>query len=92
MAVAGVGRVRPDGEGLPARREGLVGPEGLWERPVCPVAEGGDHGRERARAVVEERSLRDLGSTRVIQRRFNLAVPRARVQKPTSMLRNRSER
>ena len=35
---------------------------------------------------------RDLGSTRVIQRRFNVSVPRARVTENTSTLRDRSER
>ena len=34
---------------------------------------------------------KDLGSTRVIQRRFNVAVPRARVRETTYMLRDRSE-
>ena len=33
-----------------------------------------------------------LGSTRVIQRRFNVSVPRARVPEKASTLRGRSER
>ena len=33
----------------------------------------------------------DLGSTRVIQRRFNVSVPRARVPEKASALRDRSE-
>ena len=33
-----------------------------------------------------------LGSTRVIQRRFNVSVPRARVTENTSRLQDRSER
>jgi len=34
----------------------------------------------------------DLGSKMVIQRRFNVSVPRARVPEKTSTLRDRSER
>jgi hypothetical protein len=46
---------------------------------------------ELPRAV--ERGLeRGLGSTRVIQRRFNVSVPRARVPEKASTLRDRSER
>jgi hypothetical protein len=36
--------------------------------------------------------LSDLGRTRVIQRRFNVSVPRARVPEKASTLRDRSER
>ena len=36
--------------------------------------------------------VRDLGSTRVIQRSFNVSVPRARVPKKASTRRGRSER
>jgi hypothetical protein len=36
--------------------------------------------------------LSDLGRTRVIQRRFNVSVPRARVPKKQSTLRERSKR
>ena len=46
----------------------------------------------RARDGDAERRVRDLGRKRVIQRRFNLAVPRARVPETTFMLRDRSER
>ena len=43
--------------------------------------------------VRERRRVRvDLGSKRVIQRRFDLALPRARVPKQTFTLRDRSER
>ena len=51
-----------------------------------------DLGRQapRVAAVVGRRER--LGRTRVIQRRFNVSVPRARVTKNTSTLRDRSER
>ena len=48
------------------------------------------------RRVAPERGLEDvrgdLGSTSVIQRRFNVSVPRARVSKTAPTLRERSER
>ena len=50
---------------------------------------------DEARALEEaERDavVAGLGSKRVIQRRFNLAVPRARVRETTLRLRDRSER
>ena len=43
------------------------------------------------RVQLRRRRVR-LGSKRVIRRRFNLAVPRARVRETTFMLRDRSER
>ena len=48
----------------------------------------------KAHGVVrrQEAARRDLGSTRVIQRLFNVRVPRARVPKTASTLRDRSER
>ena len=45
--------------------------------------------RERERELREEE---DLGRKRVIQRRFNVGVPLARVRETTLMLRNRSKR
>ena len=38
------------------------------------------------------KQVRHQGRTRVIQRRFNVSVPRARVSEKASMLRERSER
>ena len=43
-------------------------------------------------AVPHVRVAADLGSKRVIQRRFNVSVPRARVPEKASTLRDRSER
>ena len=53
--------------------------------------------RAAGRAGVAERGrgvapAPGLGSTRVIQRRFNVSVPRARVPPKASTLRDRSER
>ena len=52
--------------------------------------------RRVAAAEVEaherERAHRHLGSKRVVQRRFNLSVPRARVPGKAPTLRGRSER
>ena len=45
----------------------------------------------RGHLAVERRGDR-LGRTRVIQRRFNVSVPRARVPEKASTLRDRSER
>ena len=50
-----------------------------------------DARRARGRVVHEERE-RGLGSTRVIQVRFNMSVSRARVTRKTSTRRDRSER
>ena len=88
--------------------EGRVGQEGVREEgPPALDGEGDGVELGRAAAPVERlagarsQELRDrevvvevdgLGSKRVIQRRFNLAVPRARVREPTFMLRDRSER
>ena len=44
----------------------------------------------RRRRAVDARAAQ--GSKRVIQRRFNVSVPRARVPEKASMLRDRSER
>ena len=44
-----------------------------------------------AALLARERRV-DLGRKRVIQRRFNVSVPRARVPKKASTLRDRSER
>ena len=44
-----------------------------------------------AALLARERAV-DLGRKRVIQRRFNVAVPRARVRETTIILRDRSER
>ena len=54
-----------------------------------------DAAARRAEGVAEAQAaaLRvDLGRKRVIQRRFNVSVPRARVTRKTSTLRDRSER
>ena len=52
----------------------------------------GDDGEERRRRVERRREEPRLGRTREIQRRFNVSVPRARVPKKASTLRDRSER
>ena len=52
-------------------------------------AKGGDDDGEGKR---DEHGRVDLGRTRVIQRRFNVSVPRARVPEKASTLRDRSER
>ena len=52
----------------------------------------GVEGLRDARARRPLRRRDDLGSTRVIQRRFNVSVPRARVPEKASTLRDRSER
>jgi len=54
-----------------------------------PVLELQDGPPERARVAAVRRGL---GSTRVIRRRFNVSVPRARVPDKASALRDRSER
>ena len=88
------------------RTAGDVGADALRSRsssprPVCPSAwrPFGDAGSKSSLASAEASSRKsfrdgppDLGRTRVIQRRFNLAVPRARVPKQTLTLRDRSER
>ena len=62
--------------------EEVVGPdEGEEERGVFARRDG----------HVDRREV-DLGSTRVIQRRFNVAVPRARVPKKDGYVRDCSER
>ena len=63
--------------------------QGAEEVEGRPHAERLSHGRDEAhRRVV----LRRLGRKRVIRRRFNVDVPRARIPERTSTLRNRSER
>jgi hypothetical protein len=52
--------------------------------PVARPAAAGD--------AVEEVARVDLGSKRVIQRRFNVSVLRVRVPEKASTLRGRSER
>ena len=58
-------------------------------RPVWALLVGTERFR-RTRVAVASRC--DEGSTRVIQRRFNVSVPRARVLGKASTLRDRSER
>ena len=78
QAVLGLGVGRVEGE------RGL----GLEERVAGPV-----EAEQGLRAVrVERRHERRLGSKRVIQRRFNMSVPRARVPEKASTLRGRSKR
>ena len=48
--------------------------------------------RDRERELRVGGALPGLGSKRVIQRRFNMSVPRARVPEKASTLRDRSER
>mmetsp|Transcript_3424 Transcript_3424/g.11880 ORF Transcript_3424/g.11880 Transcript_3424/m.11880 type:complete len:228 (-) Transcript_3424:2-685(-) len=54
----------------------------------------GQEARQRPRVAAQRdrRARRVRGSTRVIQRRFNMSVPRARVPENASTLRDRSER
>ena len=94
----GIVRLRTDG----ARRDGpdvvAPGPLGIAVERGAPEAGP----REDAEAVVGRRARRAveprgeepgrLGGTRVIQRRFNVSVPRARVPEKASTLRDRSER
>ena len=48
--------------------------------------------KELLRYDVELEPVGEQGRTRVIQRRFNVSIPRARVSEKASMLRERSER
>ena len=84
-----VGRSRAEHGGGEVRVVERVGEElGLEaEARVAPVARPAAAGD-----AVEEVARVDLGSTRVIQRRFNVSVPRARVPEQASTLRDRSER
>ena len=52
----------------------------------------GGHGAPVREVRLVARDRERLGSTRVIQRRFNVSVPRARVPEKASTLRDRSER
>jgi hypothetical protein len=53
---------------------------------AAPLRERGRERRARRR-----RAREDLGRTRVIQRRFNVSIPRARVPEKASTLRGRSK-
>ena len=66
--------------------EARVGPLGKEQEARLDAVEL-RHRRERRAEAAE-----DLGSKRVIQRRFNVSVPRARVPEKASTLRERSER
>ena len=91
--------VLEDGEGRPVeelvearRREGEEArlALGLGRELAEDGLEAADvHGDVVAEGVVR---LADLGRKRVIQRRFNVAVPRARVPKKDVHVRDRSER
>ncbi|KAK7242754.1 hypothetical protein SO694_00015046 [Aureococcus anophagefferens] len=62
-----------------------------WRRAV--VAATQRRARQRARDVARVvRESREQGSKRVIQRRFNVSIPRARVPETASALRDRSKR
>ena len=85
-------------EGQPQTRPVVADVEDVDEGEVVGPAHVDAARRARAREdrgrVDRERRVGpvDLGSTRVIQRLFNVSVPRARVTKNTSTLRDRSER
>ena len=85
---------RPQRVPQPVRARLRVAP--IFSRPLPRGAARGDAARERADPDVAERGARaverDLGSKRVIQCRFNVSVPRARVPKKASTLRDRSKR
>ena len=87
--VVGVeGRERRRVQQLAARDGHAVEPQAL---------DGLDGGRERLeahrrRGDVRRRRVQRLGSKRVIQRLFNVSVPRARVPEKAPTLRGRSER
>jgi predicted nucleic acid-binding Zn ribbon protein len=59
---------------------------------VCDHAIAGPADVRRCSLVCREYAVADLGRKRVIQRRFNLSVPRARVPETAPKLRERSER
>ena len=73
------GRVDEGGVGVDAGEDEGLGDERVLVRGVGAVALG-------------VREPLGLGSTRVIQRRFNVSVPRARVPGKASTLRDRSKR
>ena len=58
----------------------------------APVRDLEDLALERAPVGREALEAERLGRKRVIQRRFNVSVPRTRVPEKASMLRGRSER
>ena len=88
----------------PPRAAGDVGPVGVGEerRPEERVVERRVEAADVAVVAADARAAEErgpggvrglgLGSKRVIQRRFNVSVPRARVTETTSTLRDRSER
>ena len=91
LAALGEAQVRRgahgDGHGAVAHGHGDVEAVGRRRREGAELEVG--------RALVEARGLDlvvDLGRKRVIQRRFNVSVPRARVPEKASTLRDRSER
>ena len=79
---------------LELRRAAAVG--GAWKRWVQFVKDGNRAPMEldAAQWTLHAKANRrdDRGRTRVIQRRFNVSIPRARVLEKTSTLRDRSER
>ena len=97
---APVARLVREGPALAVRRvrrddEGLGRVEDLREARAEEAVDGLEGRRRRQDPRddgVERAHERRLGSKRVIQRSFNLDVPRARVRETTSMLRDRSER
>ena len=94
-------RVRAVDEGRPAEDRG-PGPVVLVAEDVVGRLELVDEPRDAAAAPATVQHARrrpvgaehvdGLGSKRVIQRRFNVSVPRARVPEKASKLRDRSER
>ena len=63
---------------------------GLLERALMPLGCFGGGGLHACGRAVADGAAQ--GSKRVIQRRFNVSVPRARVSEPAPTLRERSER
>jgi hypothetical protein len=68
------------------------GVEGLGRRPAAVAGAEHRRGERVERLRVVRVAVPDLGSKRVIQRRFNLSVPRARVPEKAPTRRDRSER
>ena len=77
-----------------ARAAAGDGAEAHVEAVEAPAVDEDDaEGRRRVRRGRRDLArVERLGSTRVIQRRFNVSVPRARVPTKASTLRGRSER
>ena len=97
----GVDVVRGRRDGAPGQPEaagvvvGVVGALALRVELGGVYVPEGRAARARVHAVLERRGrelVEDLGSKRVIPRRFNVSVPRARVSETTPMLRERFER